>query len=121
MRQFCDQLGEAYRWIDDDRLHGGQLLESLVNSNGVKDPERLLFDLITQASGAAKHLIEKDTAIYPAQENEVTNLWHVHASSEQVYCDRNIGFRSFLKRRINCKGLSAAPVILMTASSSTVP
>ena len=89
--QFLRELGKGDLGIDHDRLHGSHVAQSLENLYRIEDTERLFFNLVTQARGAAQHLVEQDAAIHPAQKYEVTDFWHVDTGGEQIDGDCHIG------------------------------
>ena len=82
--QLVDQLLEADRRIDHDRLHLGEVLQVRIEVHGVEDAEDLLADLGAQAGRPPDHLLIEDAAVDPAQEDEVGDRRHVDAGGQQV-------------------------------------
>src|SRR5215470_17124903 len=91
LHELACELGEGEGRVDHHELHGGQALQGFVDLYRIEDTKSLLADLVAPTGGAAKHLVEQDAAVDAAQEYEVADLGHVHAGSEQVYRDCDIG------------------------------
>ena len=88
--QLAGELGEADGWVDDHRLHCGEALQGFVDLHCIEDAEGLFTNLLAQTRRAAKHLIEQDAAVHPAQENEVTDFGYIHAGGQQVHRDGDV-------------------------------
>ena len=114
------ELFEADRRIDHDRLHIGEVFKS-GRGRPHRKYGRFFADLGAQARRAAKHLLVKDAAVDPAQEDKVLDLRHVDAGGQQVDRDRDLGQRVVAEDRIRSPTRSTLPVIFRIAASSISP
>ncbi len=79
-----DQLREGDRRIHRDGLHRRDVLEPLVQVDGVEDAESLLADVFGQARRTAEHLLVEDSATHATQEHEVADARDVDPGRQQI-------------------------------------
>src|SRR5690606_5636819 len=66
---FLHELVEAHRRIHDDRLHVRDILQRVVQTDGIEDAEAFLADLWAEARGASEHLLVEDAAAHATKED----------------------------------------------------
>ena len=84
------ELGEGDFGVNDDGLHGRELVERFEDTDGVEDAEGLFADFVAEAGGAAEHLVEEDAAIDAAEEDQIADGRDVYARRKQVDGNRDI-------------------------------
>src|SRR6185369_14206043 len=89
--EFADQLVEGDVRVLDQRLHGVDGLQGLVDVDRVVDLEDGFADVVAAAGGAADHLFVEDARTDAAHEDEVGDGGNVDAGGQQVDGDGDVG------------------------------